>query len=105
MNKKFTSTPNDSLISQLKDTTIISQLLIVKEYLNNKDASRYAVSVKTGIPLQTVCRCVNILFKSNSITNVGKKKCIVKGKRARILTTNEARLPKSKQLKLFCNEA
>jgi hypothetical protein len=92
---------NSPLNEQNKDSKYIAQLKVVSDYLKENTASRFMVSVDTGIPLQNVCRHVDKLFKSNSIAVIGKDICRVSGRFVTFLTTNKELFPKSEQLNLF----
>jgi hypothetical protein len=100
MNK--TDTPENSLIpSQDKDTKYFAQLTRVNEYLKLNTASRFMVAVYTDIPIQNICRYVNMLYKCNSIAVIKKDKCRISGKFVEFLSTNPELFPKSNQLTLF----
>jgi hypothetical protein len=92
---------NSLLIDADKDTKFITQLKRVNEYLKTNAASRFMVAVDTGVPIQNVCRHVDMLFDNNLIAVIRKDRCRISGKIVEFLSTNELLFPKSNQLTLF----
>ena len=79
----------------------ISQLRAVAHYWKTNTASRYMVAKATGIPLQNICRYVDMLKTSNSIAIIKKDYCQISGELVEYLSTNEEVFPMQNQLKLF----
>jgi hypothetical protein len=59
------------------------------------------VSIYTGIPIQNVCRYVDMLRKQNSIAIIRFDKCKVSGELVEFLSTNPDSFPKEKQMNLW----
>jgi len=79
----------------------ISQLRSVVQYWKTNTASRYMVAKATNIPLQNICRYVDMLKTSNSIAIIRKDYCQISGELVEYLSTNEEVFPFQNQLKLF----
>lgn len=94
-------TPSISLSVQDKDNKYFSQMRCFYEYLKKNTASRYMASVQTGIPLQNICRYVDMLKKLNKIAVYKLEKCKITGFIVEYLTTDEALFPNQTQLSLF----
>lgn len=84
-----------------KDNHFTSQFLAVRDYLTRNTASRYMAAIDTGIPIQNVCRYVDMLRKNDSVAILRIDKCRITGKFVEFLSCNEDLFPKSRQLKLF----
>jgi len=78
-----------------------SQLQIVREYLRKKTASRYMTAIDTEIPIQNVCRYVEMLKSSNSIAVVRKDYCRISGEMVEFLSTDPDKFPQDSQLKIW----
>ena len=79
----------------------ISQIKKVAEYWKKNTASRYMVAMATDIPIQNICRYVDMLKASNSIVIVKKDYCAISRELVEYLSTNERLFHKQNQLKLF----
>ena len=79
----------------------LSQLRILSSYWRKNLASRYMAATATGVPIQNVCRYVDMLKASNSIAIVRKDYCKITGELVEYLSTNKELFPKDHQLKLF----
>ncbi|MFW5886368.1 MAG: hypothetical protein ACOCUL_01300 [Bacteroidota bacterium] len=84
-----------------KDNHFASQLRITRDYFTAKTASRYMAAIETGIPIQNVCRYVDMLRKQDAIAILRIDKCAISGEYVEFLSCNADLFPKSKQLKLF----
>ena len=79
----------------------LTQYKTVKLYLYYNIASRYMVAIFTGIPIQNVCRYVDMLRKTNSIAIVRIDKCQISGEMVEFLSTNPDNFPNDNQLRLW----
>lgn len=79
----------------------LSQLRVVSNYWRKNLASRYMAATATGIPIQNVCRYVEMLKANNSIAVVRKDYCKISGELVEYLSTKKELFPKDYQLKLF----
>jgi DNA-binding transcriptional regulator LsrR (DeoR family) len=79
----------------------LSQLKTVAEYWKENTASRYMVAKATGIPLQNICRYVEMLKGSNSIAIIRKDYCTITGELVEYLSTDKNIFPFDNQLELF----
>lgn len=61
-------------------------------------------AISTGIPIQNVCRYVDMLRKQNAIAILRIDKCQISGEFVEFLSCNSELFPKSKQLNLFPDE-
>ena len=96
------TTPGKSLHSEYaKDNKYTSQLQKLESHYLRNTTSRYMASVATGIPLQNVCRYVDMLFKSESIQVIRKDKCLISGEWVEFLSCDAKLFVKSTQLNLF----
>lgn len=86
---------------QGKDNQYASQLQVVREYFKVKTASRYMVAIETQVPIQNVCRYVDMLKSNNSIALVRKDYCRISGELVEFLSTNPELFPKDSQLKIW----
>ena len=94
--------PGSSLRNlQSKDSHYISQIQIVKGYLAINTASRFMVAVDTGIPIQNVCRYVDMLKDRNAIATVRKGHCKISGELVEFLSTDPVKFPSDSQLTLW----
>ena len=78
-----------------------SQLRTVSHYLYHNTASRFMTAIETDIPIQNVCRYVDMLRKHGHIAVVRHDRCEVSGEVVEYLTTNPVKFPRDEQLKLF----
>lgn len=88
-------------LSQSKNNHFQTQLQVLKDYWFSNTTSRFMASIATGIPIQNICRYVDMLKDSNSIAIVKKDKCKITGEWVEFLTTNPDLFPEDRQLKLF----
>jgi len=99
------NTTNSSEISsqkrQDKNTKYETQCRTVSSFLYKNIASRYMTAIYTGVPIQNVCRYIDLLKKQNSICIVRIDKCQISGEMVEFLSTNPDNFPKCNQLKLF----
>jgi hypothetical protein len=58
-------------------------------------------AVDTGVPIQNVCRYVDMLKDCNSIAVVNKGYCRISGELVEYLSTNPELFPKNVQLNLW----
>jgi len=95
-------TPENSLhADNCKDTKYLTQYHIVRQFLYQNIASRYMVAIYTGVPIQNVCRYVDMLRKRNTISIVRIDKCQISGEMVEFLSTNPDNFPKENQLFLW----
>lgn len=83
------------------NTKHITQLKKVSDYWQLRTASRYMVSIATDIPIQNICRYVDMLKATNSIAVIKKDYCSISGELVEYLSTNKDIFPLSNQLELF----
>ncbi len=83
------------------ENSYYTQLKTVSNYWESNIASRYMVSIATGIPIQNICRYVDMLKAVNSIAIIRKDYCKITGELVEYLTTNKELFPHNPQLKLF----
>ncbi len=70
------NTPDNSLQSgDYKCKKYRTQFKTVFKFLYDQTASRYMVAIYTGVPIQNVCRYVDLLRKRNTIAIVRIDKC------------------------------
>ena len=79
----------------------LSQLRMVCKYWKKYTASRYMVSKATGIPIQNICRFVDMLKATNSIALIRKDYCTISGELVEYLSTNTDLFPDNLQMRLF----
>ena len=101
MDNHYNQTNFNPSFSNDEGTKYLNQLKRVNEFLSKNSASRYMVSVYTGIPIQSVCRRVVELFDSESIAIVRKDKCKISGHWVEFLTTDPDKFPEDYQLNIF----
>jgi len=99
MNHKNTSEPLHKYHDAEEYYT--TQLKKVREYLRQTTASRYMAAIDTGIPIQNICRHVEMLKSTNSIAVVRKDYCRITGELVEYLSTNPDNFPKDLQLCLW----
>lgn len=99
--KSRATTGNGSHKRCNKDNHNITQLIQIRNYFFENNASRFMAAIDTGIPIQNVCRYVEMLFKTDSIAIIKKDKCRVSGEHVEFLSCNSELFPKSNQLTLF----
>lgn len=89
---------------QSKGNKYISQLQQIKGYFKTNTASRFMCAIDCHIPIQNVCRLVNILFKCNDIAVIRKDICRITGELVQYLSCNRSLFPEiPEQLNLFDN--
>mgnify|MGYP001392318715 CR=1 FL=1 len=89
------------LNSNSKYNHFINQLKVLELYLKENIATRYMAAIETGIPIQNICRYVDMLRDENLIAVVKKDFCKISGFTAEYLTTNPELFPKDNQLKIW----
>ena len=77
-----------------------NQLVIIRDFLFNHNATRYMIAERTGIPIQSVCYRIGALLKSDSVAIIKKDKCQISGHKAQYLTTDPNQFPNDIQTKL-----
>lgn len=77
------------------------QLTIIHDYFLNEPASRYMAAIATKVPIQNVCRYVEMLKAANSIAVVRKGYCRISGEPVEFLSTDPEKFPKDSQLNLW----
>lgn len=88
-----------------KDSKFIAQMKRVELYFQEFTASRWMASIETGVPLQNVCRYVEMLSKENKIAVIRFDKCRISGEIVQFLSCNPELFPKELQLKFtYWNE-
>ena len=96
------NTPENSLqVDNCKDIKYLTQYRIVRQFLYQNTASRYMVTIYTGVPIQNVCRYVDMLRKHNAIAVIRKDKCRISKEWVEFLSPNPANFPKCSQLELW----
>lgn len=91
----------ESQNGQDREMRFASQLQTVKQYLFKQTASRYMVAIDTHIPIQNVCRYVDMLKAGNSIAVVRKGYCRISGELVEFLSTDPEKFPNDSQLTLW----
>jgi DNA-binding MarR family transcriptional regulator len=86
---------------QGKNKLFQTQLKTIFEYLKNNTATASMVAEATGVPQKSICRYKRDLEKQGLLYEVEKRHCKITGFRAYYLTTNQDKMPKSNQTKLF----
>ncbi|UPQ80734.1 hypothetical protein M0M57_07815 [Flavobacterium azooxidireducens] len=86
---------------QGKNKLFQTQLKTIFEYLKNNTATASMVAEATGVPQKSICRYKRDLEKQGLLYEVEKRHCKLTGFRAYYLTTNQDKMPKSNQTKLF----
>lgn len=87
---------------QNKDTSRLTELQTILQYLKNHVATASMVSDATGVKQKNICRYKRDLEKAEMLWEVERKSCIVTGFKAWYLTTNPDNAPNgSVQLKLW----
>ena len=87
-----------------KDNISYSQYERIEDFLRDNTASRYMAAIDTGIPIQNVCRYVDMMSKRDLIAVIRKDKCAISGEMVEFLSTNPDIFPKEKQLKFWFYE-
>lgn len=87
--------------SNNKNNHFINQLNIIDAYFKENIATRYMAAIDTGIPIQNICRYVDMLRDENLIAVVKKDLCKISKYTAEYLTTNTELFPKDNQLKIW----
>ena len=82
------------------DAKYDSQLQKVYHYWKSTIASRYMIAIATDIPIQNICRHVEILKTTGQIAIVSKDYCAITGELVEFLSTDENNFPPDNQLKL-----
>ena len=78
-----------------------NQLQTIFEFLKENTATASMVTEYTGVPQKSICRYKRDLEKQGLLYEVEKRHCKLTGFRAYYLTTNQDKMPKSNQTKLF----
>lgn len=84
-----------------KDSHFLCQLKRTELYFNEFTATRYMAAIDTGIPIQNICRYVDMLKEANKIAVRKKDYCQISGFTAEYLTTNPELFPPDNQLKIW----
>jgi len=78
-----------------------SQYTVIKKAFYSKPQSRFMASIETRIPIQNVCRYVDMLRDENKIAVSKKDYCKISNHLVEFLTTNPEEFPDNNQLELF----
>jgi len=81
-----------------------NQLKMIDRYLKQNTATRYMAAVNTNVPIQNVCRYVDMLRERNQIAVIKKDLCQISGFTAEYLTTNPELFPADNQYKIWKDE-
>ena len=101
MSTENTQSLNFNNKEQGKVKQIQNQKKTIFEYLKLNTATASMITEATGVPQKSICRYKRDLEKQGLLYEVVKKYCKFTGFRAWYLTTNQDKMPKSNQLKMF----
>lgn len=79
----------------------LPQLRKVRNAFYDEPKSRFMVAIETGVPIQNVCRLVDMLRDDNNIAIAKKGCCEISHELVEFLTTNPEDFPEDNQLTLF----